>query len=301
MPSGPSSTPGHAAAICLSHPKTSTTDPLPGQPEDIDACVSVDPGASDQHSKAQLTDRCSVSDDGRTPAGAGCSVVALRGHRVFLAQPSRGRTLSETDRLRRHRAGSRTLPRRQVRGLPVGSRWADGCLGHSGRHRAVLQPDPRSRSRGSSIRRCACWASRRTGHWSRSGRAAWTAPLRRDRHLGSPHSRRRSRGRTWKARPSSTGRATARASSTTRPGPGIRLFVRDPGPAAQARPIFTAAAGLHGHFPLWSPEQRLHLFRPGTLPDAMDIWRIRPTGGAAERITHHNSRVSHPVFLDAGR
>ena len=29
----------------------------------------------------------------------------------------------------------------------------------------------------------------------------------------------------------------------------------------------------------------------------MDIWRIRPTGGAAERITHHESRVSYPVLL----
>ena len=31
----------------------------------------------------------------------------------------------------------------------------------------------------------------------------------------------------------------------------------------------------------------------------MDIWRIRPTGGAPERVTHHDSRVTHPVFLDS--
>ena len=31
----------------------------------------------------------------------------------------------------------------------------------------------------------------------------------------------------------------------------------------------------------------------------MDIWRISPTGGAPERITNHDSLVSHPVFLDA--
>jgi len=30
----------------------------------------------------------------------------------------------------------------------------------------------------------------------------------------------------------------------------------------------------------------------------MDIWRIPHTGGTAERITRHNSRVSHPVLLD---
>jgi len=31
----------------------------------------------------------------------------------------------------------------------------------------------------------------------------------------------------------------------------------------------------------------------------MDIWRIRPAGGTPERVTHHDSLVSHPVFLDA--
>jgi hypothetical protein len=30
----------------------------------------------------------------------------------------------------------------------------------------------------------------------------------------------------------------------------------------------------------------------------MDVWRVASGGGAAERITQHNSRVSHPVLLD---
>jgi Tol biopolymer transport system component len=30
----------------------------------------------------------------------------------------------------------------------------------------------------------------------------------------------------------------------------------------------------------------------------MDIWRVRPSGGDAERVTQHNSRVSHPVFIN---
>ena len=29
-----------------------------------------------------------------------------------------------------------------------------------------------------------------------------------------------------------------------------------------------------------------------------DIWRIKPDGGPAERITFHSSRVTHPVFVD---
>src|SRR5207247_11300462 len=39
-------------------------------------------------------------------------------------------------------------------------------------------------------------------------------------------------------------------------------------------------------------------FVQGALPDKMDIWRIRPAGGIPERITVHNSHVSHPVFLN---
>jgi Tol biopolymer transport system component len=55
---------------------------------------------------------------------------------------------------------------------------------------------------------------------------------------------------------------------------------------------------LHAHFPVWSPDDAFIYFVQGTLPDAMDIWRIKPGGGTPEQITHHNSGVRHPVFLD---
>jgi Tol biopolymer transport system component len=83
------------------------------------------------------------------------------------------------------------------------------------------------------------------------------------------------------------------------PGPGDPMFVRDSGPSSATHRIFTAPPGLHGHFLLWSPDQEFICFVQGSPPDRMDIWRIRPTGGAPERITHHDSLVSHPVFLDA--
>ena len=81
------------------------------------------------------------------------------------------------------------------------------------------------------------------------------------------------------------------------PGPGDPMFVRDRD--AGARQIFSAAPGLHGHFPIWSPDQSFIYFVQGGLPDRMDVWRIRPSGGAPERVTNHDSRVSHPAFLDA--
>ena len=82
------------------------------------------------------------------------------------------------------------------------------------------------------------------------------------------------------------------------PGPGDPLFVSDGSRRADDYPIFSAPEGLHCHFQQWSPDNAYIYFVQGSLPDKLDIWRIRPTGGPTERITSHNSRVSHPVFLD---
>lgn len=80
------------------------------------------------------------------------------------------------------------------------------------------------------------------------------------------------------------------------PGAGDPMFVRDgkePG-----RQIFSAPAGLHGHFPVWSPDNQFIYFVQGSVPDQMDIWRLPAAGGTPERLTQHDSYVSHPVFID---
>ena len=82
------------------------------------------------------------------------------------------------------------------------------------------------------------------------------------------------------------------------PAAGDPMFVRDTARPAANRSIFAAAAGLHAHFPVWSPDGAFVYFVHGALPDAMDIWRMRPEGGTPEQITRHNSAVSYPVFLD---
>jgi len=82
------------------------------------------------------------------------------------------------------------------------------------------------------------------------------------------------------------------------PGPGDPLFVSDGTPRPGDRSIFTAPAGLHSHFPLWSRDTAFLYFVQGELPDKLDVWRIPSTGGTPERITYHNARVSHPVLLD---
>jgi Tol biopolymer transport system component len=82
------------------------------------------------------------------------------------------------------------------------------------------------------------------------------------------------------------------------PGPGDPMFVSEGGKRAEGRPIFTAPAGLHCHFPLWANDAAFIYFVQGTPPDKLDIWRIRPSGGTPERITSHEGRVTYPVLLD---
>jgi Tol biopolymer transport system component len=82
------------------------------------------------------------------------------------------------------------------------------------------------------------------------------------------------------------------------PGPGDPLFVSDGGRRSEGRPIFTAPAGLHSHFPLWAPDAAFIYFVQGSLPDKLDIWRISPAGGNPERITSQIGRVNYPVLLD---
>ena len=82
------------------------------------------------------------------------------------------------------------------------------------------------------------------------------------------------------------------------PGPGDPMFVRAANPSSAPTQIFSAPPGLHSHFPIWSPDGAFIYFVQGTVPDRMDIWRVRPTGGTAERITNHDAVVTYPVFLN---
>jgi len=79
--------------------------------------------------------------------------------------------------------------------------------------------------------------------------------------------------------------------------PGDPLFVRDLRQSITHQ-IYVAPAGVHCHFPVWSPDNAFIYFVRGVPPDDWDVWRIRPSGDGLERITSHDSLVSHPVLLD---
>lgn len=78
--------------------------------------------------------------------------------------------------------------------------------------------------------------------------------------------------------------------------PGDPLFVRDLRQSS-TRQIYVAPAGVHCHFPVWSPDGEFIYFARGVPPDDWDVWRIRASGDGLERITSHHSLVSHPVLL----
>jgi Tol biopolymer transport system component len=79
--------------------------------------------------------------------------------------------------------------------------------------------------------------------------------------------------------------------------PGDPLFVRSA--QGDARRIYVAPAGVHCHFPVWSMDDAYIYFARGVPPNDWDIWRIRPTGAGLERLTSHDSLVSHPLLLDS--
>ena len=79
---------------------------------------------------------------------------------------------------------------------------------------------------------------------------------------------------------------------------GDPLFVSDGNRRPQDKPIFTAPSGLHAHFPRWSPDSAFIYFVEGALPDKLNVWRIRPTGGTPDHITSQPAQVSYPMLFN---
>jgi Tol biopolymer transport system component len=92
-----------------------------------------------------------------------------------------------------------------------------------------------------------------------------------------------------------SGDATQSVFHTTEPGDPTFLVAGEPG---SPRRIHAAARGVHCHFQLWSPDGAFIYFTQGIPPDEMDLWRMKPDGAGAERLTFHNSRVVYPAFSD---
>ena len=80
---------------------------------------------------------------------------------------------------------------------------------------------------------------------------------------------------------------------------GDPLFVTEPDEKV-GRQIYVARAGVHNHFPVWSPDGAFIYFVHGLLDSnsRKRLWRIRPDGGEPERLTFHDALVTFPTWLD---
>ena len=59
---------------------------------------------------------------------------------------------------------------------------------------------------------------------------------------------------------------------------GDPMFMADR-TGGDARRIFISQAGMHAHFPVWSPDSRwIYFVRGRQAPEQSDVWRIAPSG-----------------------
>lgn len=86
-------------------------------------------------------------------------------------------------------------------------------------------------------------------------------------------------------------------------GGGDPLFLADR-TSADARPIVVNqegffASGVHNHNPAWSPDGQWLYFAHGPDPtEEMNVWRVRPSGGAPEQLTSLKAAANHLAPLD---
>jgi Tol biopolymer transport system component len=81
------------------------------------------------------------------------------------------------------------------------------------------------------------------------------------------------------------------------PTPGDPFYISD-SVQRSGRLIHKSPPGMHNHFPVWSPDDQYIYFVRGMPPEPTDIWRMEPDGASLQRLTTHESAVSHPTFID---
>ena len=84
---------------------------------------------------------------------------------------------------------------------------------------------------------------------------------------------------------------------------GDGLFVADR-TGGDARQILAPEKEVHNHNPVWSLDDHWIYFARGFVrglnwTDQMDVWRVRPSGGSPEQLTHQNTAVTFLTPLDA--
>jgi serine/threonine protein kinase/Tol biopolymer transport system component len=80
--------------------------------------------------------------------------------------------------------------------------------------------------------------------------------------------------------------------------PGDPIYVADRTGGNPRLLFVNTDPGMHNHWPVWSPDGRwIYFSRGNPVAQTFDLWRISPSGGVPERLTHHDSWVSYPAPL----
>jgi len=86
-------------------------------------------------------------------------------------------------------------------------------------------------------------------------------------------------------------------------GNGDPFFLADRN-GADPRPLVVETKGffegsMHNHNPVWSPDGQWIYFAHGPQPPALNIWRVRPSGGTPEQLTTLQTPVDYMAPLDS--
>ncbi len=80
--------------------------------------------------------------------------------------------------------------------------------------------------------------------------------------------------------------------------PGDPLYIAD-SDGSNIRKILAPAAGVHQHYPVWSPDgEWIYLSRGRPATWEMDLWRVRPSGEDLEQLSHRKLDVRYPIPID---